>query len=190
MSKPKLVVLAFLHRQPMHGYQIGHAAEEFGLPVWASIKLPTVYKALQDLDAAKDIRGEQVSEGNTPPRTVYHLNPKGVKHLRQLVLQYLSSPKTSVNDWWLALSLAWKAITRQHLETATRSRLERLSANLEQEAGGHCQQILAAGELSPVHRFIWQLGTRHLQVEQAALKELLAELSSGRHDDYFLQNGE
>jgi DNA-binding PadR family transcriptional regulator len=37
MSKPQLVVLSFLKRQPMYGYKIGQIVEEMKMSVWAGI---------------------------------------------------------------------------------------------------------------------------------------------------------
>lgn len=186
MSKPKMVVLGFLHHQPMYGYQIGHIAEEFGLPVWASIKLPSIYKALQELEKSGHIRGEQVTEGNTPPRTVFYINDKGRKLLFQLVQNNLASPGTPSQDWWLAVSMSWKAVSRGDFESAVSSRLERIRAKGKIVQDSHCQQMDSAEELPFVHHHLWELGMRHHNVEQKSLKELLEDVQSGGHDGYFL----
>ncbi len=190
MSKPKMAVLAFLLRRPMHGYQIGHEAEKFGLPVWASIKLPSIYKALQDLEASKHIHGEQISEGSAPPRTVYHINEKGKKLLIQLVRQNLANPKTAVNDWWLALSLSWKAVERTVLQQAIQARIDRLKVAESEVRKSQCQEMLKSGELPFVHSHIMRLGSRHHSVELKALKELLEDIEKSGHDDFFLTKGD
>ena len=92
MSKAHLVVLGFVHKRPMYGYLIGQIVEEQKFPVWAGIKLPSIYKAMQTLEEKKYISGEQVSEGNNPPRTVYSLTPAGDKYFHELVENYLNDP--------------------------------------------------------------------------------------------------
>lgn len=186
MSKPKMVVLGFLHHQPMYGYQIGHIAEEFGLPVWASIKLPSIYKALQELEKSGHIRGEQVTEGNTPPRTVFHINDKGRKFLFQLVQHSLSSPRTLSQDWWLAVSMSWRAVCRDDFERAIRERLGRIRAKGKEIQDSHCQRQVKLNELPFVHNHLMLMGMRHHNVELKSLKELLDDVQSGGHDEYFL----
>lgn len=189
MSKPKLVVLGFLNRAPMYGYQIGQVVEEFGLPVWGGIRLPSIYKALQDLETSKHIHGEQVTEGNNPPRTVFHINEKGRKLHSELVRQNLSSPQTSSSDWWLTLSFAWKAVSKEVLEDSIRARIARLAHTKTSVEASSCQQQIVKGDLPFVHRHIMQLGLRHHRVELKTLKELLEDLLSGLNDDFFMNKG-
>lgn len=190
MSKPKLVVLGFLDREPMYGYQIGHVVEEYGLPVWGGIRLPSIYKALQGLEASKHIHGEQVSEGNNPPRTVFHINDKGRKLHSELVHQYLSSPQTSSADWWLTLSFAWKAVSKEVLEDSIQARIARLQRSKAAVQVSSCQQEISKGSLPFVHRHIMQLGMRHHRVELKTLKELREDLLSDDYDDFFMNRGD
>lgn len=190
MSKPKMVVLGFLHGEPMYGYQIGHIAEQFGLPVWASIKLPSIYKALRDLEESGHIRGEQVTEGNTPARTVYHINEKGCKLLFQMIQHSLSSPRTSSQDWWLALSLSQKSLSKNDLEESIRARLERIRAKEMIVRDSQCQKMIKLNELPFVHTHLWELATRHHNAELQTMTELLTDVQTGGHEDYFLEIGD
>ncbi|MBP7205942.1 MAG: PadR family transcriptional regulator [Candidatus Cloacimonetes bacterium] len=189
MSKPKLVVLGFLNRAPMYGYQIGHVTEKFGLPVWAGIKLPSIYKALQDLDASQHIEGEQVTEGNNPPRTVFHINARGRKFLAEMVRQNLISAKISSQDWWLTLSFAWQSVTREFLAAAIQTRLESLKRSKTQADRSGCQDLLVEGGLPFVHSHILNLGLRHHRVEQKTLRELLADVQGRADNDFFIPKG-
>lgn len=189
MSKPKLVVLGFLNRASMYGYQIGHVTEEFGLPVWARIKLPSIYKALQDLDASRHIEGKQVTEGNNPPRTVFHINAKGRKYLGEMVRQNLGSARINSQDWWLTLSFAWQMVSREFLAAAIQTRLDSLKRSKTKADKSTCQNLLAEGSLPFVHRHILNLGLRHHRVEQKTLRELLADVQSGADNDFFIPKG-
>ena len=189
MSKPKLVVLGCLTRAPMYGYQIGHVTETLGLPVWAGIKLPSIYKALQDLDASQHIEGEQVTEGNTPPRTVFHINAKGRKFLAEMVRQNLISAKISSQDWWLTLSFAWQTVSREFLAQAIEARLERIDQSKTKADQSRCQDLLAEGGLPFVHSHILNLGMRHHRVEQKTLRELLVDIRGQADNDFFIPKG-
>jgi len=190
MSKPKMVVLAFLHREPMYGYQIGHVAEKFGLPVWASIKLPSIYKALQELEASRHIEGEQVMEGNTPPRTVFRINVKGKKLLQMMVRQSLASDKTCGNDWWLALSLSWKCLSREALIKTIRERIDRMRNLNMDEHNDMCGQQLQHGDLPFIYSYLWRIGRLHHEAELQVMRELLEDIENNEHEDYFLNEGE
>ncbi|HOY85556.1 MAG: PadR family transcriptional regulator [Candidatus Cloacimonetes bacterium] len=189
MSKPKLVVLGFLHRAPMYGYQIGHVTESFGLPVWAGIKLPSIYKALQDLDASQHIRGEQITEGNNPPRTVFHINAKGRKFLAEMVRQNLSSASVNSQDWWLTLSFAWQTVSREFLAEAIQNRLAKLKNKMMRAQDSVYQELPEVGQLPFTHNHILNLGLRHHRVEMQTLKELLDDVLTNDHHDFFTDKG-
>ncbi len=190
MSKPKLVVLGFINRTPMYGYQIGHIVEQFGLPVWAGIKLPSIYKALQDLEASHHIRGEQVTEGNNPPRTVFHINEKGRKLLADMVKLNLSSPQVLSQEWWLTLSFAWQSVSREFLVDTIQARLENLKSKNLRARESNCQDWLEFGHLPFTHKHIMSLGLRHHRVELRTLKELLDDVIKDEHHDFFTDKGE
>ncbi|HNT53027.1 MAG TPA: PadR family transcriptional regulator [Candidatus Syntrophosphaera sp.] len=190
ISKPKLVVLGFLIRAPMYGYQIGHIVEQFGLPIWAGIKLPSIYKALQDLESSRHIRGEQMTEGNNPPRTVFHINDEGRRLHRELVTRSLINPEIISQDWWLALSFAQGSLARAELEQAIHLRLQRLKHSERAAKENLCQNMLDSGQLPFVHRHIMRLGQRHHQAEEKTLKELLSEVLAGADTSFYLNIGE
>ncbi len=189
MSKPKMVALGFLNRAPMYGYQIGHLTEQIGLPVWAGLRLPSIYKALRDLDATKHIFGEQVTEGNNPTRTVFHINDKGRKYLAEMVRQNLSSPQTSAQDWWLTLSFAWQCVNWEFLAEAIRQRLDNLKKSKSEAINSKCQGLMEEGKLPFVHGHIMNLGLRHHQMEAKTLKDLLADVLTNADNDFFLSKG-
>lgn len=190
MSKPKLVVLGFLKWQRMHGYQIGQIVESFGLPAWAGIRLPSVYKALQVLEAGHYIRGEQETEGNTPPRKVYHINEKGRALHARLVREYLTEPSLSGQDWWLVLSFAQGTISREELLTAIEARIKRMEDLRLRMRDSDCSQRAESGELPFVHSHIARLGKRHHNAELTTLREILKDIRAGGHDEFFANKGD
>jgi len=190
MSKPKMVVLGFLRGLPMHGYQIGHVVEKLDIPSWSGIRLPSIYKALQDLESTKHIRGEQVTEGNNPPRTVFHINDKGRELHSELVRKFLSSADTANQDWWLALSFAGEAVSAEFLEKAIENRIQSLNESNHRIQTGICQQMLDRDELPFVIRHILQLERKYHRAEIKTLKDLLVDVHSPEHRGFFQAEGE
>ena len=190
MAKPQLVVLGFLSKKPMYGYQIGQIVEDMKLHIWAGIKLPSIYKALQTLESRKFIRGEQVTEGNNPPRTVFHLNPKGAKLLREMVLEELFNPLLLPQDWWMVLSFSQDAITKNELMNALDKRLDLVKSINKNEKHSKCMAMLENGELPFVMQHIFNLGNRHHKAEQLSLQELRDDITSGKHEDFFCSEGD
>lgn len=189
MSMPKLVVLGFLSRQQMYGYQIGQIVENFGLPVWARIRLPSIYKALQELESSNYIRGEQEVEGNNPPRKVFHLNAKGRDLHARLVHEYITSPQTSPQDWWLVLSFAQGTMEQSTLEAVVETRIKNMT-NLKDIRAGGIAELIKKGELPFVYKHLANLGKRHHDVDICTLKELLKDIQSGLHSDFFVNKGD
>ncbi len=189
MSKPKLVVLGFLSRQKMYGYQIGQVVESFGLPVWAGIRLPSIYRALQDLEASHHIRGEQVTEGNNPPRKVFHINDKGKALHAELVRRYLADPATSSQDWWLVLSFAEGTMEQPMLEELIQSRLKAMAELKHKVQDSDCAQMAASGELPFIYTHIARLGHRHHEADAITLREILKDIRGGTHADFFIRKG-
>lgn len=190
MSKPQVVVLGFLKRQPMYGYQIGQIVEDMKMPIWAGIKLPSIYKALQSLEEKGFIRGEQVTEGNNPPRTVFHITDDGRKQLRKMVKDSLMDPRMMPQEWWLVLSFTWGAISREDLSQAIELRLERLKNVKDKKKQEMCQKLIDKGELPCIMRHIMGLGRRQHEMEIETLSQLYKDIQSEEFDKFFEDKGE
>ncbi|MEF3695307.1 MAG: PadR family transcriptional regulator [Candidatus Cloacimonadota bacterium] len=189
MAKPQLVVLGFLKKQPMYGYRIGQIVEEMQLSVWAGIKLPSIYKALQSLEERQMIGGEQEVEGNNPPRKVFHLRERGHRLLRLLVKEELSKLALSPPEWWLVLSFCWQSVTRKELIEAVTQRYEMLNGPMPAQKEEHCKVMMEKGNIPEIMHHVFRLGMRHLEVERTTLKELLEAIPS-MPEDHFYQEPE
>lgn len=190
MSKPKLVVLGFLTKAPMYGYQIGQIVEELGFPAWAEIRLPSIYKALQDLEASEHITSEQVVSGNNPPRKVFSLTPKGEMLRREFVRDYLVSEQTMSKDWWLTLSFADKAMGKEEMLKIVQNRLEILTERGTRMQHERCNRLLLSGEMPSVHKHLMRMGQGHHDLELRTLEELQTAILAGEHDDFFIVQGD
>ena len=160
------------------------------MPVWGGIKLPSIYKALQSLEYSRHIRGEQLTEGNNPPRTVYHLNESGDKLLREMVLSYLLRRETPPYDWWLVLSFAWATVSKAELIRAVELRLEILNTDEQKKKLDRCEKMVQDHKLPCMMKHIMSLGRRYHSVERQTLGELLDDIRDGNMDDFFCEEGE
>ena len=113
MNKSDLVVLGFLNWKPMYGYEIIQFTKMKGLDVWAGIKMPSIYKALQRLETNKYIFGKQVVEGNNPPRKVFTISKIGTEHFRKILIHFLESKGEQNADFWMAISFMGNGISKE-----------------------------------------------------------------------------
>lgn len=185
MSKAHMIVLGFLNEMPMYGYKIGQIVESKKFAVWSGIKLPSVYKAMQTLEQKNYIIGEQVVEGNNPPRTVYSLNDTGKKYLTKLILGYINSPDEIDNVFWLALSFARKIITRKQLKKAVETRTLMIKEHLNTDFTCKCEEMIKEKKIPVIHRHLLQVGNRHFQTELITMQELLEQMNDKEYDDFF-----
>ena len=131
MNKSNMVVLGFLNRKPMYGYEIIQFTKMHALDVWAGIKMPSMYKALHRLEAKKSISGKEVVEGNNPPRKVFTITKKGIKHFRG-ILKYFLESKSELNvDFWMAISFMENGITKKLFLQLLDQRIEKISTHIQ-----------------------------------------------------------
>ncbi|MBN2460082.1 MAG: PadR family transcriptional regulator [Candidatus Cloacimonetes bacterium] len=130
MSKSDMVVLGFLHIKPMYGYEIIQFVQERQLDVWAGIKMPSVYNALHRLEMKKCITGRQITEGNNPPRTVYHLTDDGITYFRRILRLFLKKKNILSQDFWLTISFIHKSIDRETLLNTIDQRITEVEKHL------------------------------------------------------------
>ncbi|MDY0151922.1 MAG: PadR family transcriptional regulator [Candidatus Cloacimonas sp.] len=191
MSKAHMVVLSFLKAKPMYGYQIGQMVEQLGLPRWTGITLPAIYKAMQTLEKQQHIRGEEMREGNSPPRMVYHLNSKGKEYLRKTVQGYLTDIQLMDRDWWFALLFAQHNIGKDELLEAVNNRIKQMKEFQNNKPHGKaCPKAIFGDNLPFVHNHLMSLGTRFVRAELLSLSELAKDIESGEHSEYFMIKGD
>ena len=131
MNKSDLVVLGFLNRKPMYGYEIIQFTKMKGLDVWAGIKMPSIYKALQRLEAKEFTSGKQIVEGNNPPRKVFTITKKGIQHFRKIIKYFLESKSELNVDFWMAISFMGNGITKKLFIQLLDKRIDKISIHIK-----------------------------------------------------------
>jgi DNA-binding PadR family transcriptional regulator len=111
----------------MYGYEIIQFTKMHALDVWAGIKMPSIYKALQRLETKIYISGKQVVEGNNPPRKVFTITKKGIQYFREILEYFLGSNSELNSDFWMATSFMGKGISRKLFLQLLDKRLEKIA---------------------------------------------------------------
>lgn len=138
MSKIDLVVLGFLKRKPMHGYQMAGFFEKRGIDMWIKIKTPSIYKALNRLEGKKLISYKFVQSENSPPKKVYNLTKNGKEYFDELLHNILTDDKTtSPFDFWNALRFAKGNLTKKEFISIMDLRLEIIKKKEQQMMERH-----------------------------------------------------
>lgn len=189
MSKAHLVVLGFLNYEPMHGYRIMQIVQLRGLDVWAGVKLSSIYKAMQTLENSGCIFGKQETENNNPPRMVYHITEKGKLQFRKLILAFLQTDEHPNMEFWLAVSLIYKVISKAELLELVEKRINKLSQHLSEQNETALPKELD-GNLPFTHKRVKQLGIQIHKSEEVVLNDLLKDITNHENDDFFIQEGE
>ncbi len=131
MNKSDLVILGFLNRKPMYGYEIIQFTKMHALDVWAGVKMPSIYKALQRLETNKCISGKQIVEGNNPPRKVFTITKKGTQYFREIIKYYLESKSELNVDFWMATSFMGKGISKELFLQFLDKRINRITTHIK-----------------------------------------------------------
>lgn len=191
MSKVHLTVLGFINYKSSHGYEILNTIKTRKMDVWAGIKTPSVYNALQWLESKSFIVGETQIEGNNPPKKVYSLTEEGKKYLKELVINYLSEDSVGV-DYWLALSFSYRTMTNSQFIEMMEMRLRHLEEHIscDKEVISRIEREQAEQELPFIHKHLLKMGASVHEVEINLIKDILKEAKEDKNQNYFLKDGE
>lgn len=192
MSYSELIVLGFLKIRPMHGYEIITLTKTKGLDVWAGIKMPSVYNALQRLDKNELIKGEKKTEKNNPPKKVYTITSDGEIHLRKLILKYFNKKNLLPQTFWLVLSFMAHNITKKDLINIIRKRIIAIREHLPCH-DQTCKKLSENINYTdvPFHlKSLIKMGTELHKIELANLEEIEREILTGNQDHLFIDEEE
>ncbi len=99
-----LTVLTLIGDGAKYGYEIDRLIEDRGYRMWVDIRMPSVYKALRELEAKGLIAGEKSEAGLRPSKKTFCLTSKGRKVLKSQIMQCLSNPPRSKTIFDLGMS--------------------------------------------------------------------------------------
>lgn len=191
MNKVDLVVLGFLMRQPMHGYQIGEFFEKRGIEFWVKIKMPSVYKALNRLESKGQITGEVEIDDCNRARKVYSITDQGKEYFRELLDEiFFTENFVSPFDFWNAFRFLTGIVSRDYFRRLIKHRLTNMENHHKkmEEKRKIKSSNKEIGEipfyLKMLMEFMHKMGSEEKQLLSDMLKASEKEENSGVFIDY------
>lgn len=192
MSLSDLIALGFLDIKPMHGYEIVNFAKTRGLDVWAGVKMPSVYNALQRLDKKELISGEKITENNNPPRTVYTITAAGKKQLRKLLLKSFNKKNLLAQEFWLIVSFMANNISKNKFIEILNNRIDYLSQHIpnHEKMCNKLSDNLKYAHVPFYMPILMKMGIEIHEIELKKLIEIKQEILSGKQNHLFTEEEE
>ena len=190
MNKSDLVVLGFLNRKPMYGYEIIQYTKLHALDVWAGVKMPSIYKALQRLETNKYISGKQIVEGNNPPRKVFTITKKGTQYFREIMKHFLGSKSELNVDFWMATSFMGKGIKKELFFQFLDERIDKISTHIKHHKK-ECNLPEEEKKKIPFYiQILMEMGEEMHKAEKRNLIKLRNEILKPENEYVFLKEEE
>jgi len=188
MNKADMVVLGFLRRKPMYGYELIQWLKKHYLDEWAEIKMPSVYKAMQRLETQGCIDGKKLTEGNNPPRTVYKITERG-EELFIKTLRHFTTFDLNSKNFWLAISFMNHGFTRTEFLEILKNRKEKIHYHIEQHSNMHKDPEKSKDwfHIPYYIKILMNMGERMHRYELEALDLLLEESQIEENHKYFIR---
>src|ERR1035437_2653193 len=124
-----LTTLGLLSEQPCHPYEIQRLLKERHKS-YAVGKTRTLYRAIEELEAAGSIEPDETSrEGRRPERTVYRITSDGSEELENWIADLLSTPVDETPVFRVAVGLLGY-IPQERPETPLATRVVTLRAHV------------------------------------------------------------
>ena len=79
------VLLALLHKEPAHGYELKGAIESIFGEVWPAVNMGQIYSTLTRLERAGLVHSATVAQASRPDKKVFELTAAGGEAVRQWV---------------------------------------------------------------------------------------------------------
>jgi len=177
MSVTDLIILGYLNKQSMHGYEILTAVKQSNLHIRIGIKLPSIYKCFPRLEKLNYICGEQITEGNNPPRRVFTITEQGKESLHQTIKEYLTNVKNERHEFWLAMVFMERTLSRQEFVDAINQRINNIDRKLQKTRKG--KSTTYPDNVIPFNiRAMLKMGNAVSEAELKVLKDILSDINN------------
>jgi DNA-binding PadR family transcriptional regulator len=155
-------LLALLHKEPSHGYELKLAIESMFGELWPAVNIGQVYSTLARLERSGLVRSAAVAQDSRPDKRVYELTPRGREALARWVDDV--PPAGRVRDAFFSkLVLAWKTRLADPVVLIDRQRRAYLRRLRE-------LNDLAGTAVGPVARLAVEAAVLHLQADLKLLE--------------------
>ena len=177
----RLVILGFLRRRPLYGYEIKHMIEQV-MGDWTNIAFGSIYFALRKL--AEEGFIEKVGteqEGGRPSRTVYQITDAGREEFLRLLREVWHEVEPQYFAFDIGLSFM-EALPIGEVKGYLRKRVKHLE-HIIQHLEAHQEEQLA-DERVPGHlaAVVFDHHRAHLRAELDWTRNLLEKVEQGVYD--------
>jgi DNA-binding PadR family transcriptional regulator len=193
MSKIDLVVLGFLKRKPMHGYEMAGFFEKRGIDMWIKIKTPSIYKALNRLEKKEFISYKFVQSEISPSKKVYSITKNGKEYFDELLYSILTDDKaTSPFDFWNALRFAKGNLTKKEFISIMDLRLEIIKKKEQQMMEKHDKAELEGrlNEVTFYFKTVMQSFAEIREITKVALAKVRDDAELPENENVFKKENE
>ena len=126
-----MAVLALLHEEPMHPYQVSYRMRERHMDWTIKLKFGSLYHTVEALLRDGLIENvERGRDGRRPERTVYGLTPRGRQEFLDRLSDMVRLPVRDYNDFAAGLKFIWH-LDREAAVALLRDRAESLRMEAE-----------------------------------------------------------
>ena len=177
----RLVILGFLRRQPLYGYEIKRMIEQI-MGDWTNIAFGSIYFALKKL--AEEGFVEKVGteqEGSRPSRTVYQITAAGREEFLRLLRETWGGVERQYFRFDIALSFM-EALPTKEIEGYLRNRINHLE-HVIQFLGSHEEEELEDEHVPRrLAESVFGHHRVHFQAELDWTREVLENVEQGAFD--------
>jgi len=177
----RLVILGFLRRRPLYGYEIKHMIEQV-MGDWTNIAFGSIYFALRKL--AEEGFIEKVGteqEGGRPSRTVYQITDAGREEFLRLLREVWHEVEPQYFAFDIGLSFM-EALPIEEVKGHLRKRVKHLEHIIQYLEAHQAEQLAderVPGRLAAV---VFDHHRAHLKAELDWTRNLLEEVERGVYD--------
>jgi DNA-binding PadR family transcriptional regulator len=177
----RLVILGFLRRRPLYGYEIKHMIE-LVMGDWTNIAFGSIYFALRKLAEEGFIEKVGIEqEGSRPSRTVYQITDAGREEFLRLLREVWREVERQFFTFDIGLSFI-EALPIEEVKGYLRKRLKHLEHITHYLDAHEAEQL--ANEYAPncLTAAIFDHHRVHLNAELDWTRDLLEEVEQGVYD--------
>ena len=188
MSKLELIVLGFINRDNIYGYEIVKFFKDTGFYEWMKIKLPSIYKVLSRLEKKELIEKKRVYQDDGIPKNEFSITQKGKEEFPIAMKNYLTNQEDAHFFEFIFFTLLIKqSVTRKTFLKALQIHIDKIKDTSEEKKAKHD----ALRAFFPEETFISPLIGNHFKTikeqylsffENMKEKAMLPE-----NDSYFMQ---
>jgi len=188
MTKSHLVVLGFLSKKSMYGYEIIKFVKERHLNTWTGIKVPSLYKSMKSLHKMGMISVRKQIAGKNPPRNIFTITKKGRLYFQEILQYFLSNTDMQTDYFWLAISFAGNSISKDYFLNVTEKRIQKLEEHISKHCKIEEEYLQKKGNIKiPFNiKILIKMGKSIHQIEVQALNDLKEEIQKKENESLFI----